>query len=163
MIDFHSPKDFQAGILSHLLRTSYEELKIDKNLDWNQFATVFDDFDAEVFSDELVANCTFITTENGIPIGLGSFDPRQKPAYGDIGHNCIIPSAGGKGYGQLQIAEILRRLRERKIQKARVSTGVDIFFAPARAMYEACGFQETRRFKHTEYPDGDMIEYELTL
>ena len=161
MIEFHPPKDYKPGIISRLLRESYEGLKENKDLNWDQFSQTFDEFDMEVFSDEDVANCTFITTEDGIPIGLGSFDPRQRPAYGDIGHNCVIPSAKGKGYGRMQIQEILRRLRGRGIKKARVSTGTGSFAAPARKMYESCGFIKTRTFAGDW--SEDMVEYELQL
>ena len=161
MITFASSTDFPAGTISKLLRECYASVQADKNIDWKEFAKVFDDFDKEIHTDKRVANCTFITTLDGKPIGLGSFDPRQKPAYGDIGHNCILPEFQGQGFGKQQIQEILRRLRERGIAKARVSTGTGSFGSPARKMYESCGFTKTRIFPG-DYGE-DMVEYEMQL
>ncbi len=163
VVEFRSPLDFQKGTIARLLRESYAGLKGIADFDWDRFAKIFDDFDDEVFGDEDVARCTFIMTDEGLPVGLSSFDPRQRPAYGDIGHNCVLPSARGKGYGKIQMRETLRRMQERGIQTARVSTGADSFFEPAQRMYKACGFRETRRFERTEYPPGETIEYELPL
>lgn len=161
MIQFASAIDFPQGTISKLLRECYAAVQEDKNIDWGKFAKVFDDFDVEVHSDERVENCTFITTLDGRPIGLGSFDPRQKPEYGDIGHNCILPEFQGQGFGKQQIQEIFRRLRERGIKKARVSTGSGTFAASARKMYESCGFMKTRTFPGDW--GEDMIEYEFQL
>ena len=163
MLTFSLPTDSPRGTISSLLRESYGALREDPNLDWERFAAAFDEFDRDVFNHDYIAACTFITAENGKSIGVGSFDPRKRPAYGDVGHNCILPSAQGKGYGLLQLQEILRRIHGRGIKTARVSTGVGPFFEPARAMYASCGFLETRRFKMLEYPQGEMVEYELPL
>ncbi len=135
----------------------------DEHLDWKKFSRDFDDFDTEVHTDEWVARCVFITTIDSVPVGLGSFDPRKKPEYGDVGHNCILPEHKGKGLGKMQMREILRQLKERGIQKARVSTGTGDFFIPARKMYESCGFKQTRTFTHERYPSGEMVEYEMPL
>ena len=161
MIEFKSPLDFPQGTISKLLRECYAAVKEDGNIDWEKFAKVFDDFDSEVYTNIYVARCTFISVIMGKPIGLGSFDPRQKPEYGDIGHNCILPEFQGQGFGKLQINEILNRLRERGIEKARVSTGTGSFGAPARKMYESCGFIKTRTFPGDW--GEDMIEYEMQL
>lgn len=163
MLEFLPPSNFERGVIARLLRESYASVKADPAIDLEKIMKVFDDFDNEVHDLDYVANCTFITTLDGVPIGVGSFDPTKRPEYGDIGHNCIVPSAQGKGYGRAQIREILRRFRERGIQTARVSTGAEDFGAPARRMYEACGFKETRRFKAEHYPFGTMVEYEMPL
>lgn len=160
-LQFRSPSEFPRGTIAQLLRRSYAAIEQLSPSAWEHESKVFDDFDTEVYDEELVRNCTFITTVDGVPVGLGSFDPRQRPAYGDIGHNCVLPKHQGKGYGKMQIEEIFRRFRERKIEKARVSTGVEEFFAPARAMYEKSGFIETRKFVNEH--GNNMIEYERPL
>ena len=35
--------------------------------------------------------------------GFGSWDPRQAPDYGIIGHNCVLPEFRGEGLGKQQI------------------------------------------------------------
>ncbi|MBU0767140.1 GNAT family N-acetyltransferase [Patescibacteria group bacterium] len=161
MIEFHSPLDFPKGTIARLLKESYGSL-VNETETWEKLVQQFDDADEEVYTRPEIANCTFITTKDKNPIGLGCFDPRKGPEYGIIGHNCIIPSEQGNKYGQQQIKEIFRRLRERGIQKARVSTGTGKFAAPARQMYESCEFIETRRFKDDGWEE-DMVEYEIEL
>jgi GNAT superfamily N-acetyltransferase len=160
VITFQSPTDFPKGTVSQLLTESYGSL-VNKTETWTRLVKQFNDADELVHTRPEVARCTFITKKNGKPIGLGCFDPRD-PEYGIIGHNCIIPSEQGNGYGQQQIKEIFNRLRKHKIRKARVSTGAGKFAAPARQMYEACGFTETRRFKDDGWEE-DMVEYEVEL
>lgn len=161
MLTFRSPADFPPGTIAKLLRESYAAIERQDPSAWASEAKVFDDFDAEVYGEPPVMRCTFITTVDGVPVGLGSFDPRKRPEYGDIGHNCILPSHQGKGYGKLQIEEIFRQFRDRGIQRARVSTGAGDFFAPARAMYKKSGFVETRRFVNEH--GKEMVEYERPL
>lgn len=163
MIEFLSSNDFEPGIISTILRKSYARLSEHKDIDWGKFTAGFDVFDAEVFANQFIADCTFISVLNGNPVGIGSFDPRQKPAYGVIGHNCVLPEAQGQGVGRAQIMRILDEFKKREIHTARVSTGVDPFFASAQRMYESCGFLKTRTFKSDLYPHWKMVEYELTL
>ena len=47
-----------------------------------------------------------ITVLDGEPIGHISWDPRHKPDYVEIGHNCIITKYKGKGYGYFQLEEL---------------------------------------------------------
>ena len=130
--------------------------------EWLKLQKSFEEFDREVATHPEVARCTLITEENGIPIGLGSYDPRQRPALGIVGHNAIIPSAQGKGYGKIQLQEILRRMKDWGIKKARVSTGDHPFFASAQKNYQSVGFKETRRFIDPAWESG-QIEYEMSL
>ena len=48
----------------------------------------------------------FVTVLDGEPIGHISWDPRHKPDYVEIGHNCIITKYKGKGYGYFQLEEL---------------------------------------------------------
>ncbi len=163
MIEFCSPSKIGPGKIAILLRKSYEALSKRQGFDWEMFARAFDEFDQQIFSNEGVMKCTFVTVVDGVPIGVGSFDPRGKPEYGDIGHNCIIPEYQGRGYGQQQIREILLRIKEGGIRKARVSTSLDPFFSSARKMYEQCGFIQTRTFISKSYPKWEMVEYEREM
>ena len=162
MIEFCSPSNIEEGEIATLFRKSYQQLSKREGFEWEKFAKIFNQFDERVFSDEYVRRCTFISMVDGVPVGVGSFDPRGKPDYGDIGHNCIIPEYQGKGYGKQQIQEILNRIKK-GIKKARVSTGTDPFFSSARKMYEQCGFVQTRIFVSESYPYWEMIEYEIDL
>lgn len=110
-----------------------------------------------------VGACGFVTCLDGEPVGFASWDPREFPAYGVIGHNCILPAFRGNGYGVAQIRRVLDILRGRGFQQARVTTGDHSFFVPAQRMYEACGFRETGRSSADAHSAFDTIDYELHL
>jgi len=121
----------------------------------------FHDFEQEVATHPEIARCTFLTVEEGLPIGLGAYDPR-KSEMGIIGDNVILPSARGKGYGKLQLQEILRQLKVKGVHHVRVSTGDHPFFLSAQKNYQSAGFRETRRFVDPKW-GFPQIEYEMEL
>lgn len=159
---FESLDNYEPGILERMQAKSYAGLRVSDSVraeierHWQKVDRLaFDNLDT-------VGQNMFITCLEGEPIGLGAFDPRPGPEYAVIGQNCILPPYRGKGYGLLQIREILRRMRELQIRKVLVSTGENDFFAPARRMYIACGFREIRRF--ALYDDQfRCIQYQLDL
>ena len=120
--------------------------------------------DRETFENPAtIGRCTFITCLDGVPIGLGSFDPREGPQRGVIGQNCIVPEYRQRGYGRRQVEEIVRRLGEMGVRKAIVTTGEHAFFRPVQRMYLACGFREMKRFERGDDAAFHMIEYEKEL
>ena len=120
--------------------------------------------DQETFENpETIGRCTFITTLNSEPIGVGSFDPRGAPEVGEIGINCILPAYRSRGFGKQQMEELLRRLTALHIRKAVVTTGDHSFFEAAQQMYIACGFREIRRFRKYDQFQWQVIEYEKDL
>lgn len=155
---------FQKGIVFDLLLRSYfgllkkYKLKHRENLidNWKKF-------DKDAFNNlNTIGKCVFITTIDNTIIGFGSFDPRQWPEVGIIGHNCILPEYRNQGYGRKQIQEIIKRFQENKFKSAKVSTGDHPFFLSSQKMYLSCGFKETGRIKK-EDADFSQIEYELSL
>ena len=77
--------------------------------------------------------------------------------------SCVLPAFRGRGFGRMQIKEVLGRLKGEGFKRVLVRTGEHRFFAAARRMYVACGFREVRR-----YPTGDQegygtIDYEVDL
>ena len=152
-----------SGIIEYLLNESYagfpvghEEL-VEYRLKWRQA-------DRDAFENpDTIGRCTFLTCLGGSPIGFASFDPRQRPEIGIIGHNCILPAQRRQGLGTRQIAEVLTRLRALKISKATVTTGEHEFFLASQRMYLACGFQEKRRFERDDKLAFRLIEYQRPL
>ena len=104
--------------------------------------------------------CLFLTRLDGVLVGFASWDPRQRPRLGIVGHNCILPEFRGRGYGRTQIEEVLRRFKGMGIQTACVTTCDHPFFAPAHRMYQACGFHEVRRIPWDRDPSLMVIECE---
>jgi len=65
--------------------------------------------DREVFEHpETVGSCVFLSWVDDQLVGLGSYNPSQKPEFGAVGHYCILPEFRGRGLGKPQILEVLR-------------------------------------------------------
>ena len=137
---FNEVAKYEPGIIRDLLFASYARI-LDDGLQ-EQFLQ----FDRDVFENlGTVGACTFITTLGRQIIGMASYDPRQAPELGIIGHNCILPEQQGRGYGKQQILEIIRRLKLRYIKRATATTSEHPFFKPACRMYLSCGFDEVEK------------------
>ena len=150
----------RPGLIAGLLRESYADLlKADPR--WESQLANWDAYDAEVFSHpDTVGACLFLTRVKGRVAGFGSWDPRQAPDYGIIGHNCVLPEFRCRGLGRQQVLEILRRLQRIGVEKVMVSTCDHPFFIPSQRMYLACGFREVRRVSWMQGPGQVMIQYE---
>jgi len=160
---FEAITNHPTGIIERLLAESYAGLPVNDQ-EREKYRLQWQRADRETVENvDTIGRCTFITCLNGQPIGVGSFDPREAPERGIIGQNCILPAYRGRGFGRRQLEEILRRLRALGIKTAVVTTGAQDFFLPARRMYEACGFVQSRRFQ-SDFHDGLwLIEYQRTL
>ena len=158
MIKFAGLSKYNPGLLFSLLSQCYSK---DLNI---RFRKDFKGFDKEAFEHtDTIGACVFITSINKQVIGFGSYDPRQRPEIGIIGHNCILPNYQNKGYGKLQIIEILRIFNAERIKKAKVTTGDISFFIPAQKMYQSCGFKEVSRTQDEKGTGFGVIEYEYYL
>lgn len=158
MLKFEPITKYEKGVVFSLLSQS--------------FAGVLDDgleekikqYEREVFENsDTVGACIFISTLNGKPVGMASWDPRQGPELGIIGWICILPEFQGKGFGKAQIKEILGRLKRSGFKKAFVRTGEHPFFTSAQKMYAACGFKESKRHPTGDQPGYGTIDYEIKL
>ncbi len=151
-IRFTSPTDHPQHTVFHLLKQVWAPLsnpKLEENIRL---------FDSDVTDHpHTVGACTFVTCSGSEPVGMASYDPRQRPERGLIGWNGVVPEYRREGIGRAQIQEIIRIFQSRGIQNACVITSHEEFFVPAQRMYEACGFVKVR-----DTEDGN-IEYELGL
>ncbi|MEI8229515.1 MAG: GNAT family N-acetyltransferase [Candidatus Peregrinibacteria bacterium] len=162
MLTFSPPSAFPPGTIERLLLESYTPIKTQlTEAEWTKLTGKFSEFEQEVALHPEVARCTFISIVDGSPIGVGSYDPRLSD-MGIIGDNVILPAAQGKGYGKLQLLEILRQLKAKGCHHVRVSTGDHPFFLSAQKNYQSVGFKETRRFIDEDWHAG-QIEYEMDL
>ena len=154
---------YQPGILERLLTESYAALDVGQNRR-AAFQARWRQADRDSFDHlETIGRCVFVTCLNGRPIGFACFDPREAPERGLVGHNCIVPSCRGRGYGRRQLEELLRRLCELDIRHASATTGEHPFFEPAQHMYLRCGFREARRYDRRAVSLFRVIEYEKDL
>jgi GNAT superfamily N-acetyltransferase len=155
---------YPPGILGDIIGRSYAEL-LEKGADaWKGERRKWEDFDREAFAlPETVGRCLFISRLGDEPVGLASYDPRPGPEYGIVGQNCVLPEFRGRGFGTLQILEVLRRLRSLGMKAARVTTSGHPFFAPALRIYRRLGFRDIRRRQGGPDPRYRLIDLEIVL
>lgn len=164
LLTFRPVTQYKAGIIASLLHQCYAKILLAEPLYWQTEEANWLLFDQEVFENpETVGQCVFINCLGEEEIGFGSFDPRQRPNLGIIGHNCVLPHFQGKGYGKRQILEILERFKQMGIKRAKATTSEHPFFLPAQKMYLMCGFQEKRRLIGGPDPRYKVIEYVMGL
>ena len=163
-IKFTPPNVIEPGVLASMLKRVYAPLVESYPQTWGLEQAEWEEFDRQVFQyPETIGACTFLTWLSDQLVGFGSYDPWQKPRFGIIGHNCILPEFRGRGFGAAQVRKILRRFRTLGIGIARVSTGEHPFFVPAQRMYLACGFREVRCVPWPRDPQQRIIEYEREI
>ncbi|MCP4707957.1 MAG: GNAT family N-acetyltransferase, partial [Planctomycetes bacterium] len=161
---FTSPFERKPGVVASLLNQSYAELVEAEPENWRPEIENWVQSDRSVFENpKTVGACTFLSWVETNLVGFFCFDPRPRPAYGVIGHNCILPEFRSRGFGKQQINEILRRFRDIGIKSAKVSTNDHPFFIPAQQMYTACGFREVKRVPWDRDPKQCMIHYEMEI
>ena len=161
---FTSPFERKPGIIASLLKQSYAELVETEPDNWRPEIEEWEQADRGVFENpKSVGACTFLSWAETDLVGFFCFDPRPKPLYGIIGHNCILPRFRGRGFGKQQINETFQRFRDIGIKSARVSTNDHPFFIPAQRMYTSCGFREVKRVAWERDPEHSIIHYEIEV
>jgi GNAT superfamily N-acetyltransferase len=98
----------------------------------------------------------FVTYLGDTPIGYGLPHLTESPGLGFVGFNCIVPEYRSRGYGRMQLGEVVRRLEARGVERIEATTSLHPFFLPARRMYVACGFEESGT-----HPTGDSARHQL--
>jgi GNAT superfamily N-acetyltransferase len=163
-LNFTPPHVQKPGTIAAILNTCYADLVSSDPDFWGNEAEGWERFDTDVYEDpDSIGDSTFLSWLDDKLVGFASYDPRQWPSIGIIGHNGILPEYQGRGFGKQQIEEILRRFRKMGFKRAKVSTLDHVFFIPAQAMYLACGFCESRRIPWESSPKYRLIEYEQDL
>lgn len=164
MITFKTLSSLDLGQIYEMLKDSYQDL-IEKYDSKNKekYLESWKQADKDVFDNpNTIGKCIFVTYADNELVGFASWDPRHFPEYGIVGQNCVLPKHKGKGYGKMQIEELLKIFKEAKCKKALVSTGDSDFFIPAQKMYQSVGFKETKRFLNQKWGFNE-IEYEKSL
>lgn len=161
---FTSPFEEKPGIIEWLLNQSFAELVDAEPEPWKAEKENWKMSDRGVYENPgTIGACTYLSYYDNDLVGFFCFDPRPKPEYGIIGHNCILPKFRGQGFGKKQIREILRLFKIRGIRQGKVSTCDHWFFIPAQRMYTACGFIEEKRIPSDRDHNQDMIHYYINI
>jgi hypothetical protein len=91
-IKFTPPTVAEPGTLASMLKRVYAPLIESDPQTWGQEQAGWEEFDRQVFQHpETIGACTFLTWLSDQLMGFGSYDPRQGPRFGIIGHICILP------------------------------------------------------------------------
>jgi GNAT superfamily N-acetyltransferase len=163
-LTYTSPFEGRPGVIAWLLGRSYAELVAAEPGLWEAEKANWEETDRNVSENpDTIGACTFLSWWGAEIVGFFSFDPRPRPAYGVIGHNCILPEFRNQGFGKQQVGEVLQRFGQIGIERARVSTNSHPFFVPAQRMYAACGFVEVERAPWDRDPGLSIIHYERKL
>lgn len=136
---------------------SYSEIvKIEKE-SWREY-------DSSIFSHlDTIGKCGFVSCLEDKSIGFASWDPRNSPDFVIIGHNCILTNYRKRGFGRLQILEMLKRFKAMQFKKVKTTTGAGHFFLPAQKMYLSCGFHKIGRAWYEKISDFEVIDYEKDI
>ena len=155
----------RSGFLADLLANCYapllEQLPAAKAA---ELRSDWADYDDAVHTEpDTVGDSGFLSLLGTQPIGFASWDPREWPDIGRVGHNCIIPEFQGRGYGRRQVEEVLSVFRRKGFRKVQVRTDEHPFFEPARRMYRRCGFQLVGRDTGVLLDGFEMLVYERAI
>jgi len=113
---YTSPFEAKQGTIAWLLKKSYAALIEAEAEVWESEKANWEESDRNVFENpNTIGACSFLSWYGTSIIGFFSFDPRPWPAYGVIGHNCIIPEYRNQGFGKQQVCEVLRKLKQSRI------------------------------------------------
>jgi GNAT superfamily N-acetyltransferase len=165
MISFMLLSECAEGSLADILVECYRPLLSTVPAETaRKLCQSWQEYDRSVHEErDTVGRCGFMTiTENHL-VGFASWDPRNWPDVGRIGHHCVRPQYQGRGYGRRQVAEILERLRTLGFAKVQARTDEHPFFEPARRVYVKCGFVVVERKTGMLTPDYRMIVYEIAF
>ena len=162
-LTFDRPEDHEPGTIERLLVASYAGLSMDAG-QLGEYRRRWRALDRQARESDPTGNGrVWITSLDGEPIGMASFNLSLGLEKGVVGQNCILPGFRGRGFGRRQVEEILRRMRELRVQTAAVTTGDADFFAPARRMYLACGFRQIAAHGPGELCPFGLVEFAREL
>lgn len=160
MIEFKKISEFPKGTLYNQLIDAYSFNSNCKKC-WDSMWKEYDEFFYSNLAS-IVDLYGFVTVVDGVPVGHISWDPRNRPEYVSIGHNCILTRYKGNGYGKVQLQEAINRIKKYDIKKIFVTTNEMLL--PAQKNYESVGFVRVRNRANHETPfSGDYIDYEIIL
>lgn len=160
LIQFKKFTEFPRGTMYDILQDAYSFDSRNKKIwadNWHESDEFFYD------NPDIADKYGLVTCIDNIPIGFVTWDPRHSPEYVEIGHNGIRTQHKGNGYGHMQLAEAVRRIKEYEgLQKIIVCTNSNLI---AVRNYESVGFKLYDRKKNdTESAyTGDYLYYEIDL
>jgi GNAT superfamily N-acetyltransferase len=148
-----------------MLNESYDDLLVELPSEKREeLLTDWASYDDAVHDEpDSVGSAGFLSLIAEEAIGFASWDPRGWPEVGHIGHHCIRPGFQRRGHGTGQVERVLEIFRACGFRMASVHTDEHAFFAPARRIYQACGFRHVGQAPGTLLAGSMTMVYELEL
>lgn len=105
---------------------------------------------------------TFFTArEDGVLLGCGALKSLGT-GEGEIKSMRTTAAARGRGVASAMLSRLIEEARQRGFSALRLETGVEDYFAPARAMYAKFGFEPCAPFaNYTDDPNSVYLALEL--
>jgi RimJ/RimL family protein N-acetyltransferase len=89
----------------------------------------------------------WVTEDDGAIIGFCSYGMSSARKVGTVHYNGVALAGRGKGIGTMQVEKILELFRAAGMEIACVGTGLNEGHAPARRVYEKCGFEPVIEYR----------------
>lgn len=160
MLEYRKFTEFPRGTMYDILVDAYSFDPRNRALwdeNWRESDAFFYDHPS------IAEKYGLVSCIDGYPIGFVTWDPRNRPAYVEIGHNAIRSEYKGLGYGKAQLLEALRRIRGYENLKRIIVGTNSLLIAPRN--YESAGFRlYDRKSNDTDSAyTGDFLYYEILL
>ena len=84
----------------------------------------------------------WVAVEDDLPVGFVAVKYRREEGLGEIYMIAVDPTYQGGGVGRALTERAMEEIRRVGLPIAMVETGYDPGHAPARRLYERCGFKE---------------------
>jgi ribosomal protein S18 acetylase RimI-like enzyme len=85
----------------------------------------------------------WVLEDTGWVFGYVTFWLFSERSYGHLDNSAVDPSCRGEGWARFMYIHVLERFRSLGLRYAHVDTGLDDAHIPARAAYEAVGFDRS--------------------
>lgn len=103
----------------------------------------------------------FTARDDAVLLGCGALK-RLGTGEGEIKSMRTTAAARGRGVGSAMLSRVIHEARDRGFTALRLETGVEDYFAPARAMYTKFGFVPCGPFdKYTDDPNSVYMVLKL--
>jgi putative acetyltransferase len=97
----------------------------------------------------------------GFPVGVGALK-RLSPTLGEVKAMYTVEGVRRMGVGRAMLDHIVAVARAERLRRLSLETGSWPYFAPARALYAACGFVECAPFgAYREDPNSVFMTLDL--
>lgn len=104
---------------------------------WDEL--VAEDIGGSVATSIEAGQC-IVAEADGRVAGWVTWSVQRARDRGQVGYNGVDPAFRGKGIGTRLVEMALKQIKESGVRIALVMTGLDPGHAPARRVYEKCGF-----------------------